>query len=96
MYITSVWGRESGICHDNDHHVLLEIESPRVETPRVAKGGELSGREDRFQEFTSRKGKQLSDVGRNQDIRPTNTEELVSKPSVNRPISECVPTVGFP
>ena len=43
--------------------MFLEIEPPRVETPCVAEGGELPGREDHFQEFTSREGKELSDIG---------------------------------
>ena len=62
-YIVSVWSGEPDICHDSDHHVLLGIESPRVEIPCVAEGGELPGREDRFQEFSSREGEQLSDIG---------------------------------
>ena len=80
-YIGGVWGGESDICHDSDHYVLLQIEPPRVETPRVAEGGELPGREDRLQEFTSKEGKQLSDIGRNRDTRLTNFEELVDKRS---------------
>ena len=80
------WDGVSDIHHDSDHHVLLEIESlrVRVETPFVAEGGELPGREDRFQEFTSREGEQLSDIGRNIDTRLTNIEELVDEHSVNR------------
>ena len=62
-YIACVWGRESDICHDSDNHVLFKIELPGVETPCVAEGGELPGREDRFQEFSSREGEQLSDIG---------------------------------
>ena len=89
--MASVWGGVSDICHDSDHHVLLEIESPRVETPCVAEGGELPGREDCFQEFTSREGKQLSDIGRKPDTRLTNIEELVDKRSVNhRSVDVCV------
>ena len=76
--------------------MLLEVEPPGVETPHVAEGGELPGREGCLQEFTCGEGKQLSDVGRNFDARPMNTEELVDKRSVNRSISECVSTVGFP
>ena len=64
--------------------MLLDIEPPRVETPRVAEGGELPGREDHFQEFPSREGKQLSDIDRNRDTGLTDTEELVDKRSVNR------------
>ena len=55
-YIGNVWGIESDICHDGDHHVLLEVELARVETPRVAKGGKLLGGEDRLQEFSSGEG----------------------------------------
>ena len=62
-YEGSEWSKESNICHDSDHHVLLEIEPPGVETPCVTKGRELPGREGRFQELTSGKGKQLRDVG---------------------------------
>ena len=85
-YSTVVWDGESDICHDSDHHVLLDIKLPRVETPRVVEGGELPGREGRFQEFTSKEGKQLSDICRNSDTRLTNKEELVDKRSVNRSI----------
>ena len=53
-YEVSEWG---GIRHDGDHHVLLEIELSRVETPGVSEGGELLGREDRFKKFSSRKSK---------------------------------------
>ena len=62
--------------------MLLEIEPPGVETPCVTEGRELPGREDRFQEFTGGKGKQLRDVGRDSDTRSTNTEELVGKTPV--------------
>ena len=55
-YRCSVWGGESNPCHDSDHHVLLGVELAGVKTPRVTKSGELPGREDRFQEFSSRKG----------------------------------------
>ena len=58
-YIIGEWG---GICHDSDHHVLLEIELPGVETPCVPEGGELPRREKRLQELASREGKQLSDA----------------------------------
>ena len=95
-YIVGVWNSGSDICHDSDHHVLLGIESPRVETPCVVEGGELPGREDRFQKLTSREGKQLSDVGRNCDTRRANIEELVDERSMNQSISEYVSTVGFP
>ena len=82
-YNTGVWDGESDICHDSDHGVLLEIELPWVETPRAAEGGERSGREDCFQEFTSKESKYLSHISRNRDTRLTNMEELVDKPSVN-------------
>jgi len=59
-YVVSVWESKSNIRHDSDHHVFFEIELPGVKTPRVTKGSELPGREDRFQEFTGRKGEQLS------------------------------------
>ena len=61
--------------------MLLEIELSRVETPCVTEGGEPPGREDRFQEFASREGKQLSDIGRDRDPGLTNAEELVDKTS---------------
>jgi len=73
-YNACVLDNISGICHDSDHHVLLEIEAPRVETPRVSEGSELPRWEDRFQEFTSREGKQLNDIARNPDVRLANTE----------------------
>jgi len=41
--------------------VLLEVELARVEAPRVTEGREPPGREDRFQEFSGREGKQLSE-----------------------------------
>ena len=62
-YEGSEWGKESHICHNSDYHVLLEVEPPRVETPCVTEGSELPGREDRLQELTSGKCKQLRDVG---------------------------------
>ena len=43
-YKTSEWDEKSYIRHDGDHHVLLEIKPPGVETPCVAEGGKLSGR----------------------------------------------------
>ena len=89
MYLASVRGEESDICHDSDHHVLLEIELPGVETPRVTEGGELPGREDRFQEFSSRECEQLSDICRDRNTGLTNTEELIDKTSVKQLISKC-------
>ena len=62
-YEPSEWDEESYIRHDSDHHVLLEIESPGVETPSITESGELFGREDRFQKFASRESEQLSDIG---------------------------------
>ena len=88
------WEGICGACHDGDHHVLLEGEPSRVETPRVAEGGELPGREDGFEEFTSRESKQLSNLGRNLDTRGTNTEVLVDKSS-DLSVSQRVPTVGL-
>jgi len=61
--------------------MFLEIKLPGVETPCIPEGGELPGREDRLQEFASREGKQLGDVGRDRDTGLTNAEELVYKPS---------------
>lgn len=55
-YKGSEWGEKSHVCHNSNHHVLLEIEPPGVETPCVAKGDEFPGREDRFQEFASGEG----------------------------------------
>ena len=63
--------------------MFLEIEPPRVETPGVAEGGKLPGREDCFQEFTSREGEHLSDIDRKLDTKGTNSEVLVDKRSVN-------------
>ena len=80
-YIAGVWGRESDVRHNSNYHVLLEIELPGVETPSVTEGGELRGREDRLQEFSSREGKQLSDIRCDRDAGLTNAEELVDKPS---------------
>ena len=48
---------KSDICHDSDHNVFLEIELAGVETPYVTEGGELPGREDRFQEFAGEIGR---------------------------------------
>ena len=62
--------------------MLFEVEPPGVETPCVTEGGELPGREDRLQEFASREGEQLSDVGRDRDTWLANVEELVDKPPV--------------
>ena len=64
--------------------MFLEIEPPRVETPGVAEGGKLPGREDRFQEFTSREGEHLSDSDRKLEIMEIKSEVLVEKRSVNR------------
>jgi len=61
--------------------MLLEIELAGVKTPCITEGGELPGGEDRFQEFASREGKQLSDISCDRDTRLTNTEELVDEPS---------------
>ena len=47
-YKGSEWGEESHTRHDSDHHVLLEIELPRVETPCIAEGSELPRWKDRF------------------------------------------------
>ena len=80
---------ESNICHNGDYHVLLEIEFSGVKTPHMTKGGELPCREDRFQEFSSRESKKLSDIGRNRDAGLTDAEELVDKPSTEPSISAC-------
>ena len=93
-YVVSVWEGESNIRHNSDHHVLLEIELPGVQTPRVTEGGELPSREDQFQEFTSREGQELSDTRCDRDAGLTDAEELVDKPSVEPPISECM--LGVP
>ena len=80
-YVVGKWGGEPNICHDCDHHVLLEIELSGVETPCVTEVSELPGWEDRFQEFASRECKQLSDVGCDRNTGFTDAEELVDKPS---------------
>ena len=80
-YILSERGGESDICHDSNHHVLLEIKLAGIETPRVTKGGEPPGWEERFEEFAGREGEELSDIGRDRDSGPTNAEELVDKAS---------------
>jgi len=80
-HVVSEWEGKSDICHNRDHHVLLEIELPGVKTPRVTKRGEFPGREDRFQEFSNGEGKQLSDIGCDRDAGLTDAEELVDKPS---------------
>ena len=85
---------ESNICHNGDHHVLLEIEFSGVKTPHVTKGSELPGREDRFQEFAGRESKKLSDVGRDRDAGLTDAEELVDKTSVELSISACARRVA--
>ena len=81
-YRCGIWGREPNPCHNSDHHVLLRVELPGVKTPCVAKGGELPRRENCFQEFTSRKGEQLNDIGRDNNAGLASGEELVDKPSV--------------
>ena len=47
-YVVGEWGGKSNICHDRDHHVLLEIEPPGIEAPSVTEGSELPGWEYRF------------------------------------------------
>ena len=89
-YVVSEWEGESNICHNGDHHVLLEIELPGVKTPRITKGGELPSREDRFQEFSSREGEQLGNIACDRDGGLTDTEELVDKPSAKLSISRRV------
>jgi len=69
--------------------VLLEIEFPGVKTPRITKGGDLPSREDGFEEFTSREGKQLSDISCDRDAGLTDAKKLVDKRSTELPISEC-------
>ena len=73
--------------------MLLEVKLPRVETPCVSEGSEPPGREDRFQEFACREGKELSDTGRDRNTGLTNAEELVDKSSVKQSISKCAPRV---
>ena len=73
--------------------MLLRIELPGVETPRVTESGELPGREDRFQEFAGREGKQLGDVCYDCDAGLANAEELVDKRSVKWSIGKCVARV---
>ena len=86
-YEVCEWG---GVCHDSDHHVLLEIELSRVETPGVSEGGELPGREDRFQKFSGRKSKKLRDVSGDGNNWLTNAKELVDKTPVKRSIGKWV------
>ena len=61
--------------------MFLEIELPGIETPSVTERGELPGREDRFQEFASREGEQLSDICCDSNAGLTNAKELVDETS---------------
>ena len=87
-HIVSERGGEPDIRHDSDHHVLLEIELAGVKAPRVPEGGEPPGRQDRFQEFAGREGKQLSDICPDRDTWLANAEELVDKRSVKQSIGK--------
>ena len=93
-YVASVRGGESNICHDRNHHVLLGVEPAGIESPCVPEGGELSGREDRFQKFAGGEGQQLSDIGCDRDTGLTNTEELVNESSAEPLVSKCAKGAG--
>jgi len=49
-----IWGRETDVSHDGDHHVFLHVELSGVKTPGMSEGGKLTSRKDLFQEFTGR------------------------------------------
>ena len=69
--------------------MLFGAKPARVETPRVPECGEPPGWENRFQQLSSREGKELRNMGCDRDARLTNAEELVNKCSAKRPISGC-------
>ena len=88
-YIVGEWG---GSCHDGDHHVLLEVEPPRVEAPSVAEGGKLPGREGCLQKFASGEGEQLDNICRDSNPGLTDAEELIDKSSAKQSISKYTPS----
>lgn len=79
--VSGVRSVETDIRHDRDDHVLLLVESPRVEAPGVAKGGELPCGQDSFHKLTRREGENLNDVGIDRNTGLTDTEELVDERS---------------
>lgn len=64
--------------------MLLLVESPRIQAPSVAEGGELLRRQDSFHKLARREGKNLNDVGIDRDTGLTNAEELVDERTKRR------------
>ena len=53
-YVVDIWGIETSVSHDGDHHVLLHVELAGVKAASVAEGGKSVSRKDLLQEFTGR------------------------------------------
>ena len=53
-HVVDIWGIETGVSHDGDHHMLLHVELSGVKTPGVSESGRLASRKDLLQEFTCR------------------------------------------
>jgi hypothetical protein len=53
-HVVDIWGIETDVSHDGDHHVLFHVELAGVETPGISEGGKSASRKDLLQEFTCR------------------------------------------